>query len=284
MIINEENANNKQRRRSLLLHLAGPDVQDIFSTLPDTGDPKDYKKAVKALNAYFVLKVNITYARHSFIQAPGETTRQFATRFRRAAKDCDYGAETDNQIRAEILCKCKNTYNKRKLLEEGSGLTLARTLKIAENCENRLTTCAMSLDGKGEDSATVNRIHTGSFSNSAGKKRNQPRDTRKNRANTCYRCGNAVHFDRDPGCPARGQSCHTCGLEGHFHTHCRTKRKADGRRGTRGHRNPSEGTANTANLTEEEEQEEEEEPECAFAASTELQEKIKVLLEDASRT
>ena len=159
----------KQRRRALLLHLAGPDVQDIFSTLPDTGDPKDYKKAVKALNAYFVLKVNTTYARHSFRQAPGETTRQFATRFRRAAKDCDYGAETDNQIRAEILCKCKNTYNKRKLLEEGSGLTLARTLKIAENCENRLTTCAMSLDGKGEDSATVNRIHTGSFSKSAGK-------------------------------------------------------------------------------------------------------------------
>ena len=111
MIINEENANNKQRIRALLLYLAGPDVQDIFSTLPDTGDAKDYKKVVEALNAYFVPKVDATYARHSFrqlSQAPRETTRQFATRLRRAAKDCYYGAETDNQIRDEILCKCTN--------------------------------------------------------------------------------------------------------------------------------------------------------------------------------
>ena len=97
------------------VHLAGHDVQDIFSTLPDAGDAKDYKKAVEALHAYFVPKVDATYARHSFrqlSQAPGETTRQFATRLRRAAKNCDYGAETDNQIRDEILCKCTNTYMK----------------------------------------------------------------------------------------------------------------------------------------------------------------------------
>ena len=138
LILNEENANNKQRRRALLLHLAGTDVQDIFSTLPNTGDARDYKKAADALNAYFVPKVDTTYARHSFrqlTQTPGETIRQFATRLRRAAKDCDYGEDTDNQIRDEILCKCTNTYIKRKLLEEGQGLTLARALEIAENCE-----------------------------------------------------------------------------------------------------------------------------------------------------
>ena len=239
LIINEENANNKQRRRALLLHLAGPDVQDIFSTLPDTGDAKDYKKAVEALNAYFIPKVDVTYARHSFrqlSQAPGETTRQFATRLRRVAKDCDYGAETDNQIRDEILCKCTNTYMKRKLLEEGSGLTLARALEIAENCEKvDSQLAAMSLDGKGWK---------------RGWKGKQPRDTRKNQANTCCRCGNVGHFGRDPGCPARGQSCHTCGIEGHFHKECRIKRKADGKRGTRTHRNPSKGTANALNLAE----------------------------------
>ena len=51
LILKEENANNRQRRRALLLHLAGTDVQDIFYILPDTGDAKDYKKAVDALNA-----------------------------------------------------------------------------------------------------------------------------------------------------------------------------------------------------------------------------------------
>ena len=57
-----------------MLHLAGPDVQDIFLTLPNTGDVKDYRKAVDALNAYFAPKVDTTYARHCFrqlVQAPG---------------------------------------------------------------------------------------------------------------------------------------------------------------------------------------------------------------------
>ena len=56
MIINDEDTTNRQRRRALLLHLAGTDVQDIFATLPDTGDVKDYKKAADALNAYFPRK------------------------------------------------------------------------------------------------------------------------------------------------------------------------------------------------------------------------------------
>ena len=58
-----------------MLHLAGPDVQDIFLTLPNTGDVKDYRKAVDALNAYFAPKVDTTYARHCFrqlVQAPGK--------------------------------------------------------------------------------------------------------------------------------------------------------------------------------------------------------------------
>ena len=121
LILNEDNVNNRQRRRALMLHLAGPDVQDIFPSLPNTENVKDYQKAVDALNVYFVPKVDTTYYKHCFrqlIQAPGETIRQFATRLRRASKDCDYGGDTDNQIRGEILCKCTSTCIKRKLGEE----------------------------------------------------------------------------------------------------------------------------------------------------------------------
>ena len=60
LILNEDNANNRQRRRALMLHLAGPDVQDILLTLPNTGDVKDYRKAVDGLNAYFPSKVDTT--------------------------------------------------------------------------------------------------------------------------------------------------------------------------------------------------------------------------------
>ena len=122
----EDNANSRQRRRALLLHLAGHDVQDTFLTLPNTGDGQHYRKAVDALNAYLAPKVGTTYARHCFrqlVQAPGETIRQFGTRLRQTSKDCGYGEDTDNQIRDEILCKYTSTYIKRKLLEERQGLT-----------------------------------------------------------------------------------------------------------------------------------------------------------------
>ena len=44
----------------MLLHLAGPDLQEIFTTLPDTGEATDYTRAVEALNAYFVPQVELS--------------------------------------------------------------------------------------------------------------------------------------------------------------------------------------------------------------------------------
>lgn len=128
----------KQRRRALLLHHAGTDVQDIFSTLADTGGPTDYEQAVTALNSYFVPQVNTAFARQTFYQLKqktGQTVQQFVTCLRQAAKDCDFGADKDNQIRDAVLSRCNFEYVRRKLLEEGTDLTLTRTLEIAVQCE-----------------------------------------------------------------------------------------------------------------------------------------------------
>ena len=256
-----------------MLHLAGPDVQDIFLTLPNTGDVKDYRKAVDALNAYFAPKVDTTYARHCFrqlIQAPGETIRQFATRLRRASKDCDYGEDTDNQIRDEILGKCTSTYIKRKLLEERQGLTLARALEIAENCEKvDAQLAAMTIEEKGENSASVNRIEGTKRGHG---KRNQSRGTKTGREKTCYRCGRTGHFGRDSNCPARGQFYHRCGLEGHFQEQCRTKQKGEEKqKQTKGHRNPKGGAANMVGCHDKEE-----EPVYVFTVEGRNEEKIEV--------
>ena len=273
LILNEDNASNRQRRRALMLHLAGPDVEDIFLTLPNTGDVKDYRKAVDALNAYLAPKVDTKYARHSFrqlIQAPGETIRHFATRLRQASKDCDYGEDTDNQIRDEILCKCTSTYIKRKLLEERQGLTLARALEIAENCEKvDAQLAAMTIEEKGENSASVNRIEG---TKTGHGKRNQSRGTKTGREKTCYRCGRTGHFGRDSNCPARGQFCHRCGLEGHFQEQCRTKQKGEEKeKQTKGRRNPKGGAANMVGCHNEEE-----EPVYAFTVGGSNEEKIEV--------
>ena len=43
----------------MLLHYAGDGVQDIFDTLPDTGEAKDNKRAKDKLSEYFSPKINI---------------------------------------------------------------------------------------------------------------------------------------------------------------------------------------------------------------------------------
>ena len=217
LIIQDDKDDNKQRRRALLLHLAGPDVQDVFLTLTDTGGVKDYAKAVEALNGYFAPQVNPAYARHSFRQMqqkPGETIQQFATRLRKAAQDCDYGTDMDNQIRDEIMCKCHSNYIRRKLLEEGQGLTLKRTLEIAEQCEKvEAQMTALSSTEEGELSS-VNKV----VERKVSKETQQGSSPAK-----CYRCGRTGHFGRDPTCPARGKTCNKCKGKDHFAAVCKTK-------------------------------------------------------------
>ncbi len=97
-----------------LLHHAGPDVQDVFSTLPDKGNADNYNAAVTTLNAYFVPRVNAEYAWQSFYklsQNSGEMVQQFATCLRQAARDCAFAGDMNNQIRDAVIGKCSSAYS-----------------------------------------------------------------------------------------------------------------------------------------------------------------------------
>ena len=50
----------ERRKRALLLHYSGKEVNDLFDTLPDTGEDNDYKKACEALTRYFKRKKNVS--------------------------------------------------------------------------------------------------------------------------------------------------------------------------------------------------------------------------------
>ena len=41
----------------------------------------------------------------------------------------------------------------------------------------------------------------------------------------CYACGKFGHYRTDSKCPARGQKCRKCHMEGHFEVCCKTKHK-----------------------------------------------------------
>ncbi len=186
----------KQRRRALLLHHAGTDVQDIFSTLADTGGPTDYEQAVTALNAYFVPQVNAAFARQTFYQLKHkaeQTVQQFVTCLRQSAKDCDFGADKDNQIRDAVLSLCNSEYVRRKLLEEGTDLTLARTLEIAAQCERvELQMAALHVSSDSEIKETVSLVSKKGARDH--KKRMQYSKGGTYSDKTCYRCGQTGNF------------------------------------------------------------------------------------------
>ena len=81
------------------------------------------------------------------------------------AKDCAFGADMVNQLRDAVLSRCTSEYVRRKLLEEGSELTLTRVLEIAAQCERvKQEMAAMRVsntDTKGTE--TVNQISKGKW-------------------------------------------------------------------------------------------------------------------------
>lgn len=203
LIITEQEETNKVQRRALLLHMAGEEVQKNFENLPDTGAAKDYNKAVKALNDHFIPQVNTTFQNHVFRnmeQMEKETVSQFVMRLRHVAKDCDYGDQVDNQIRDQVVHKCKSDSLRRKLLEKGKRLTLKKTLEIATTLE----AVQLQMETMTTKDNTVNRVkeHLPKRKPTSKTEQSQHGKTTKE----CYRCGRIGHFGSDPKCPARGKS------------------------------------------------------------------------------
>ena len=232
LIIVPDKDENKIQRRALLLHCAGPDVQDIFDVLPDTGEPKEYEKAEKALNDYFVTQVNIPYERHQFremSQREDETIDQYAVRLKRKAEACNYGVQMNDQIRDQIISTCRSSELRRKLLEKGQALTLKELQDTARTFEAvKRQSRSMSSHF---DQANVNRVVETQTSRSPyGRGRGasrQPKPENKKKepqsgGGECYRCGRHGHFAKDQNCPAKNKTCNKCHQTGHFASVCKT--------------------------------------------------------------
>ena len=77
------------RKRAMLLHYAGDGVQDIFDTLSDTGEAKNYKCARDKLSEYFSPKINIAYETYKFRlaqQLAGETLDSYHVRLQQFSR------------------------------------------------------------------------------------------------------------------------------------------------------------------------------------------------------
>ncbi|XP_074635924.1 uncharacterized protein LOC141894247 [Acropora palmata] len=151
---------DNKRRRAVLLHLAGPEVQTVFETLSETGD--DYATALAKLTEYFEPKKNIPFERHLFRQAaqgPTENMDSYVTRLRSLAKSCEYDHVND-MIRDQVIDKCASNSLRRRLLRE-TDLTLDGLLQIARSIEAS-DLHATKMEEASDTSWQVNKICSGS--------------------------------------------------------------------------------------------------------------------------
>ncbi len=128
-------ATDDKQQRAMLLYQAGPATQDIFDTLPDTGD--DYRTAQTKLDE--PPKKNVDYEIFQFrqaAQAPGEAVEQFTTRLRKLAANCEFH-DVNKEIKSAIIQNCQSKRLRRYALREealslDNLLAKARSLEVSE--------------------------------------------------------------------------------------------------------------------------------------------------------
>lgn len=221
------------RRKAILLHTAGIDAQDIFETLPEVeGDDDVFEKAMQALDNYFQPRTNVPYERHIFRQMhqqPTESTDQFVTRLRQQAELCDFGEQQDDNIRDQVIDKCKSAVLRKQLLEKRE-VTLAQALDIARAKEVAERQAA-KMEADESSRKDVNVVDSTGNSGKSRHKINQSRSRTEqatSRKGKCFRCGKEGHYAKDSTCPARNETCRKCGKTGHFASQCQTKIRSRG--------------------------------------------------------
>ena len=199
------------RQRALLLYLAGPEVEHIFETLPETGEDKDFDVAVTKLSAYVSPKKNITYETHVFRQArqrpDAETMDQFHTRLRHLANTCEF-RDADKEIKIQLVEHCTPSRVRKKALKddptlEEDLLTFSRSLEISDRQ-------AAELESRRSKEETIN------FSQKRGvRDRRSPQhrlqpERRTTSSKSYYRCGGSYPHAGGKPCPAIGKTCKVC--------------------------------------------------------------------------
>lgn len=123
-------------KRSQMLHLAGPEVQEVFDHLPGVNvfplvlaNPPYYDVAIQRLDEHFEPMRRRNYERHLFrqiVQKVDERFADFILRLRIQAKRCEFerydAREYDDRIIEQIVEGCKSSELRRQILVKDMSL------------------------------------------------------------------------------------------------------------------------------------------------------------------
>ncbi|XP_062541036.1 uncharacterized protein K02A2.6-like [Armigeres subalbatus] len=222
-------------KRDLLLHYAGPSVQQLFDTLPEipgtemrgpllhiehyTPNMTIYEEARAKLNDFFLPKENSTYERHllrQMKQRAGESIDAFTIRLRVQAERCGFDDKVEENVKDQIIQNCQSATLRRDLLKRGDAsleevLSIAKIFETVAEQEKSFVGGSDTKPHAGE----VNKIDVAPY-----EKRRRLIDQKQLE---CHRCGYFGHISKDEKCPAKGKICNKCGISDHFAKKCRTK-------------------------------------------------------------
>ncbi|KAK3092635.1 hypothetical protein FSP39_005203 [Pinctada imbricata] len=229
---------DKNRQKALLLHYAGIEVHDIFSTLQVNDNEEDvFKQTTDALNAYFAPKVNREFEVYKFRNAKqniGENIDTYHTRLRKLAETCEF-TNVESEIKSQIVQSCSSSRLRRRALREEMNLEnllkLARSLELSDSQ-------ASHIEKESVASSVVNKLNMQGQSQSRGRGRSRGRarsrgaqnrstgnDRRRQGGKKCFKCG--YDYPHKYSCPAIGQICKKCGGKDHFARTCKNNPKGD---------------------------------------------------------
>ncbi|XP_053956201.1 uncharacterized protein K02A2.6-like [Anastrepha ludens] len=220
LYLQSEDIKDAVKQKSKLLHLGGPQLQEVIFNTPgalveaDAENKVDvFKVLVEKLNNYFTPKRNSTFERHLFRSiAPleGEPFNKFLLRLRHQSSKCCFG-ETKSEIedialKDKIIDSWASVDLRKRLLEKEQSLNeIIETCQINEQIQKQ----SQSMISK-QDSEVVNKVYSTMQKGRRG-------------GGECSRCGQLGHVSFDTNCPAKKSKCNKCGLAGHYARKCRTK-------------------------------------------------------------
>lgn len=201
---------DEEWKKDLLLHYAGPNVQQLYDTLPDlpgsdirgplmnvdnyTPNMTSYEEAAAKLNAFCLPRENTTYERHMLRQMRqmiGESIDSFTVRLRVQAERCGFGDKVEENIKDQIIENFQSPVLRRDLLKRGDA-DLQEVLRVAKVFETVALQEKSFIRGEVLKSqvSEVNKIE---MKPSYGKRNRIMEPVRVE----CHRCGYFGHFARD---------------------------------------------------------------------------------------
>lgn len=239
---------------SWMLHYAGQKVQKVFYSLPEQTENEEkgdvevksrgplaagyvkfdtdiYDDAIHKLNQFFEPKQNVSYERHIFRQLQQNTNERidmFLMRLREQAERCNFGDQTDENIRDQITTGCSSDILRRKMLERADK-PLPKLIQMAQMIEvvhkQQLSLGKQSTPFN--DSSKQIEAHQSDVCKIDAKRQFVPgqKTMNDNFDGLCGRCGFKGHKAMDAKCPAKGKNCNLCGRKDHFARKCFMKNK-----------------------------------------------------------